>query len=91
MLGIGQSFVATFPQDYAGNSTRTQPLFKEIQALGDVQYIFDIAAVGMPEVWLPYAAAREKKPMSVSCTAVSAAQYYPYYSARASSAGWSAG
>jgi hypothetical protein len=82
MLGIGQSFTATFPQDYAGNQTRTQPLFKEIQALGDVQYIFDIAAVGMPEAWLPYGASREKKPMSVCCTAVSAAQYYPYYSSR---------
>lgn len=81
MLGIGQSFIATFPQDYAGNPTRTQPLFKEIQALGDVQYIFDVAAVGYPEVWLPYAAARENKPMSVCCTAVSAAQYYSYYSA----------
>jgi hypothetical protein len=82
MLGIGQSFTATFPQDYAGNATRSQPLFKEVQALGDVQYIFDIAAVGMPEAWLPYGATRWKKPMSVSCTAVSAAQYYPYYASR---------
>jgi hypothetical protein len=82
MLGIGQSFTATFPQDYAGNPTRPQPLFKEVQALGDVAYIFDIASVGYPEVWLPYAAAREKKPMSVSCTAVSVAQYYPYYASR---------
>jgi len=82
MLGIGQSFTATFPQDYAGDPTRPQPLFKEVQALGDVAYIFDIASVGYPEVWLPYAAAREKKPMSVSCTAVSVAQYYPYYASR---------
>jgi len=79
MLGIGQSFSATFPQDYTGNTTRTQPLYREIQALGDADYIFDIASVGYPEVWLPYAAARENKPMSVACTAVSAAQYYPYY------------
>jgi len=82
MLGIGQSFTVTFPQDYAGDSTSQQPLFKEVPALGDVAYIFDIASVGLPEFWLPYAAAREKKPMSVSCTAVSVAQYYPYYASR---------
>ena len=81
MLGIGQSFTSTFPQDYAGNSTREMPLFKEISALGDVSYIFDIASVGYPEFWVPYASERENVPLSVSCTAVSAAQYYPYYKA----------
>jgi hypothetical protein len=37
--------------------------------------------VGYPEFWVPYAAERENVPLSVSCTAVSAAQYYPYYRA----------
>jgi hypothetical protein len=81
MLGIGQSFTATFPTDYEGRQTSQMPLFKEINALGDCKYIVDIASVGLPEYWLPYASAREKVPMSVNCTAVSVAQYYPYYQA----------
>jgi hypothetical protein len=81
MLGIGQSFTATFPTDYEGNQTKQMELFREINALGDCKYIVDIAAVGLPEFWLPYASAREKVPMSVNCTAVSVAQYYPYYQA----------
>jgi len=81
MLGIGQSFTATFPNDYQNQPTTTMPIFREITALGDCKYIVDIAAVGLPEFWLPYASAREKVPMSVNCTAVSVAQYYPYYTA----------
>jgi len=81
MLGLGQSFTATFPEDYDGDPTAVMPLFREISALGDCAYLFDIASVGYPEFWVPYAAERERIPMSVSCTAVSAAQYYPYLTA----------
>ena len=81
MLGIGQSFTTTFPKDYFGNPTDQMQLFREISALGDCQYIFDVASVGYPEFWVPYASERENVPLSVCCTAVSAAQYYPYYKA----------
>lgn len=81
MLGLGQSFTATFPEDYDGDPTAAMPLFREIGALGDCSYLFDIASVGYPEFWVPYAAERERIPMSVACTAVSAAQYYPYLTA----------
>ena len=81
MLGIGQSFTTTFPNDYDNDPTGVMPLFKEITALGDCNYIFDIASVGYPEFWVPYASERENVPLSVCCTAVSAAQYYPYYAA----------
>ncbi len=81
MLGIGQSFSSTFPQDYSQNNTKDMPLFREVTSLKDVSLIFDIASVGLPEYWVPYAAERENVPLAVSCTAVSAAQYYPYYQA----------
>jgi hypothetical protein len=81
MLGIGQSFTSTFPTDYLGTASTTIPIFKEIAALGDCKYIFDIASVGLPEIWVPYGSERENVPMSVNCTAVSVAQYYPYYQA----------
>jgi len=82
MLAIGQSFTTAFPRDYEQTPTKTMPLFKEISALGDCQYIFDIASVGYPEYWVSYASERENVPLSVNCTAVSAAQYYPYYQSR---------
>jgi hypothetical protein len=81
MLGIGQSFTSTFPKDYSQNNTREMPLFREVTSLKDVDLIFDIASVGLPEFWVPYASERENVPLAVSCTAVSAAQYYPYYQA----------
>jgi len=82
MLGIGQSFTSTFPEDFESRPLADMPLFNEIKALGDVDYIFDIASVGYPEFWVSYASERENVPLSVNCTAVSAAQYYPYYQSR---------
>jgi hypothetical protein len=82
MLAIGQSFTTAFPRDYNQNPTAAMPIFREIAALADCQYIFDIASVGYPEYWVSYASERENVPLSVNCTAVSAAQYYPYYQSR---------
>jgi hypothetical protein len=82
MLSIGQSFTDAFPRDHENRSTRDMPIFREISSLGDCKYIFDIASVGYPEYWVSYASERENVPLSVNCTAVSAAQYYPYYASR---------
>jgi hypothetical protein len=79
MVGVGQSFSATFPTDSQGQATASQPLFRDIKSLKDVKVLINTASVGMPEVWLPYGAARYGIPMVVSCTAVSTVQYYPYY------------
>lgn len=82
MLSLGQSFTDAFPRDHENNSTREMQIFREITALADCAYIFDIASVGFPEYWVSYASERENVPLSVNCTAVSAAQYYPYYQSR---------
>ncbi|GEM_PF-172555 len=82
MLSIGQSFTDAFPRDHENRVTSDLPIFKEITALADCSYIFDVASVGYPEYWVSYASERENVPLSVNCTAVSAAQYYPYYASR---------
>jgi len=82
MLSIGQSFTDAFPRDHENRVTSQMPIFREITALADCKYIFDIASVGLPEYWVSYASERENVPLSVNCTAVSAAQYYPYYASR---------
>ncbi len=79
VIALTSSFTKTFPHDKEGNATAGQPIYQDIRKLADVKYIVDIAAVAMPEQWLIYGAARVNVPMSTSCTAVSAAQYYPYY------------
>jgi hypothetical protein len=79
MLGIGQSFAATFPQDINNTPVADLPLLRQVKSLGDCAYIFDIASVGYPEFWISYGSEREKVPLAVNCTAVSTAQYYPYY------------
>lgn len=79
MVGVGQSFSATFPTDSEGNATASQTLFQQVRSLKDIKVLVNTASVGMPETWLPYGAAKFGIPMVVSCTAVSTVQYYPYY------------
>lgn len=81
MLGIGQGFTGTFPNDYNGNDTSKMQIFRDSPALADTKAVFDIASVGLPEFWIPYGTQRAGIPFIVSCTAVSAPQYYPYYTA----------
>lgn len=81
MLGIGQGFVGTFPTDYNGDETANMQIFKDAPKLADTKAVFDIASVGYPDFWIPYGTERAGIPFIVSCTAVSAPQYYPYYAA----------
>jgi hypothetical protein len=79
MIGVGQSFAATFPRDANSRPIGELPMFRKFKKLGDCSALFDIAAVGTPEYWLPYGSMRYHVPMSTSCTAVSAATYYPFF------------
>lgn len=81
MIGIGQGFTGTFPTNYDGNETSTMQIFRDAPKLSDTKCVFDIASVGLPEFWIPYGTERAGIPFIVSCTAVSAPQYYPYYTA----------
>jgi hypothetical protein len=77
--GMAQSFTATFPTDYTNKSTLNMPIFKAAPRLKDVGMVFDISSVSMPEYWVTYGTQRTGVPLAVSCTAVSAVQYYPFY------------
>lgn len=81
MLGLGQSIEATYATDSQDRPLGELELFRRIKRLGDFALIFDIAAVGLPEIWVSYASERFGVPLTVACTAVSAVQYYPYYRA----------
>jgi hypothetical protein len=78
---LGQSIEATYPTDAYDKPISGMELFNQIKKLGDFKLIFDIAAVGLPEIWVSYGCEKYGVPLTVACTAVSAVQYYPYYRA----------
>ncbi len=79
--GLTNSITGTYPTDFYNKQTATMPLYQRVQSVKDVKYIVDIAAGATVEVWIAFASAPEKVPMSAACTAVSAAGYYAYYTA----------
>jgi hypothetical protein len=81
ILGMTQSFVATFPVDGDGEGVAGQPIFSHVKRLADTKYIISMASVAMPEAWLTFGSVPARVPLGVNCTAVSAAQYYPYVDA----------
>jgi hypothetical protein len=81
IIALTTSFTNTYKKDKDDQATADLEIFRDVRKLGDVKYIVDIAAVALPEQWLIFGAGKENIPMSVCCTAVSAAQYYPYYHA----------
>jgi hypothetical protein len=82
VAGLVNSITGTFNSDYYNTPTASMPIFTSIHKLSDFQYIFNIAA-GSPglEEWVVYGASPAHVDLGLSCTAVSATQYYPYLQA----------
>jgi hypothetical protein len=83
VAGLVNSISGTFNSDYYNVPTASMPILADINKLSDFKYIFDIAA-GTPglEVWVVYGSTPAHVPLGLSCTAVSATQYYPYLQAK---------
>ncbi len=80
VIAAGQDFGSAFTTDYRGNTTANMPVMEDLDSLGDVDYMIDLAAGATVEIWIAYGAQRYHFPMGAGCTAVSATQYYPYLS-----------
>ncbi|MBU1022785.1 hypothetical protein KKB99_00770 [bacterium] len=78
VLGLGDSFTNTFSKDYSGEATSSQPIFKDMKSLSDLDLMIDIASTAAVEMWITYGKERYKFDMGAGCTAVSATQYYPF-------------
>ena len=81
IIGLTTGFTSTYPVDHYGKSTSTMPIYENVADLGDVQYLVDIAAGATVEQWIAYGSEKAGIPMGASCTAVSAAAYYPFLGA----------
>jgi len=77
ILGMVSSITDTFTTDFYGMPTRNMPIYQDVSAIRDMEYIIDIAAGATVEFWVVYAAEQANVKMGASCTAVSATSYYP--------------
>jgi len=78
ILSMGESIKNTFTTDYRGNPTGNMPALQNVDKLGQLDFMIDVAAGASVEYWIAYGMERYKFEMGAGCTAVSATQYYPY-------------
>jgi len=78
IIAAGQDIRTAFSTDYRGNSTASMEILEEINSLGDLDYVVDLAAGSTIDWWVIYGVQRYHFTLGAGCTAVSATQYYPY-------------
>lgn len=78
IMGMGDDFHRTSPEDARGNSLSDLEVTKDVRRLGDIGLIVDISGSSLPRLWLQYATTRYGVPVGVGTTAVSAAEYYAF-------------
>ena len=79
LLGMGDNIKGVFPRDYYGTSLDSIELTAPIRNYDDISMIISLSA-GDPgwRAWLLYAQSRYHANLGIGCTAVSAADVYPY-------------
>jgi hypothetical protein len=79
LLGMGDNIKGVFPRDYYGTSLDSIELTAPMRSYEDISMIISLSA-GDPgwRAWLLYAQARYHANLGIGCTAVSAADVYPY-------------
>lgn len=79
ILGLGESILDVFPEDYYGNALDTLPLMARVSNYDDLALVVTLSA-GDPgfRTWLLYAQSRFNVRVGTGMTAVSAADAYPY-------------
>ncbi len=78
ILGMGESIVNVYRNDYYGNRTDTLPIMKEIKNYSDVGLLVSLSSGDPPKWWIEYAQNRFGIKVGAGITAVSASEFYPY-------------
>jgi len=78
ILGMGESIVNVYKNDYYGNRTDTLPLMKEVKNYADVGLLVSLSSGDPPKWWVEYAQNRFGIKVGAGITAVSASEFYPY-------------
>lgn len=79
ILGMGESITAVYPVDYYGNQTDTLEIMQEIRNYNNIGILVTLSGSRIPISWVAYAQNRFGVQVGVGCTAVSAADFYPYF------------
>jgi hypothetical protein len=80
LTGMGEDIAKVFPADAHKNRTDTLPIMSWLRNYGNVDMVVSIAGSSLPVTWLTYAQTVFGVKIGTGITAVSAADYYPYYS-----------
>ncbi len=79
MLGMGESISNIYVVDYYGNQTDTLQMMERIRNYNDISILVALSGSSIPISWVAYAQNRYGLRVGVGCTAVSGADFYPYY------------
>lgn len=79
MLGMGESIANIYVVDYYGNQTDTLEMMQRINNYNDISILVALSGSRIPISWVAYAQNRYGLQVGVGCTAVSGADFYPYY------------
>jgi len=79
MLGMGESISGIYVVDYYGNETDTLEIMRQIENYGNISILVALSGSSIPISWVAYAQNRYGLKVGVGCTAVSGADFYPYY------------
>jgi hypothetical protein len=78
ILGIGESIVRVFPEDYLGNKTDTVPIMRNIKNYDNIEMVITIADGDRPAQWIEYGAARYDQRIMAGLTAAMITSNDPY-------------
>lgn len=78
ILQMGEDIHEAFPQDTRGNKSLNVPLLANLRTYKDIGLVVDLAAGVTPDLFVAYAGERYRAAVQVGCTAVMAANFYPY-------------
>ncbi len=78
LITMGQDFYLTYPLDHRKERCADLPVFKGIRSLKDIKLVVDLTASATSDYWIIIGHERSRFPLGVGCTAVMAADQYPY-------------
>jgi hypothetical protein len=80
LTGMGEDISKVFLVDAYKNRTDTLPIMQEIRNYNSIGFVVSIAGSSLPMSWIIYAQTVFGVKIGTGITAVSAADFYPYYS-----------
>ncbi|MDD2714421.1 MAG: hypothetical protein PHW04_00855 [Candidatus Wallbacteria bacterium] len=78
---IGSDFTIAFPKDQAGTDIRELPILQDVKNYSSFGLVISLSAGSSGGVvWVAYGGTKYHVDVITGCTAVSATEFYPYYS-----------